>query len=238
MTRILDVQSIVAGYGEANVLNNVSIHAEQSEVVCIVGANGAGKTTLISTLAGLLAPRSGDVFLMGDRITNMPAHERPQRTLAMVPEGGRLFPFMTVIENLRLGAFAKRARAGLEQRLEEIFEIFPLLKERRQQFAGHLSGGERQMCAIARAMMSRPAVLMLDEPSVGLSPVMTERVFETIRSLVARENLTVVLVEQNVSEALDISDRGYVLDHGTIVMSGSSSDLRNNPQVQGAYMGL
>lgn len=238
MSRILDVQSIIAGYGEADVLNDVSIHADQSEVVCIVGANGAGKTTLISTLAGLIRPRSGNVFFMGNRITDMPAYQRPQNMVAMVPEGGRLFPFMTVIENLRLGAFPKRARAGLEQRLEEIFEIFPILRERRQQFAGHLSGGERQMCAIARAMMSRPSLLMLDEPSVGLSPVMTERVFETIRSLVAREKLTILLVEQNVGEALEISDRAYVLDHGSIVMSGRSSELKDNPHVQGAYMGL
>lgn len=238
MSRILDVQSIVAGYGEADVLSDVSIYADKAEVVCIVGANGAGKTTLISTLAGILRPRSGEVYFQGERITTMPAHDRPQKMLAMVPEGGRLFPFMTVFENLRLGAFPQRARAGFEERLEEIFDIFPILRERREQFAGHLSGGERQMCAIARAMMSRPALLMLDEPSVGLSPVMTEKVFETIRSLVEREKLTVLLVEQNVGEALEISDRGYVIDHGSIVMSGLSSELKNNPQVQGAYMGL
>lgn len=238
MSRLLDVQSIVAGYGEADVLTDVSLYADQAEVVSIVGANGAGKTTLISTLAGLVKPRSGEVFFKGERITYMPAHDRPEKMLAMVPEGGRLFPFMTVLENLRLGAFPQRARAGLEQRLEEIFDIFPILRERQVQFAGHLSGGERQMCAIARAMMSRPALLMLDEPSVGLSPVMTERVFETIRSLVERENLTVLLVEQNVGEALDISDRGYVIDHGNIVMTGLSAELKDNAQVQGAYMGL
>lgn len=238
MNRILDVQSLMAGYGEANVLEDVSIHAEETEVVCIVGANGAGKTTLLSALAGLLIPRSGEVFFRGERITRVAPHQRPQMTLAMVPEGGRLFPFMSVIENLELGAYPKRARADMEQRLGEIFDIFPILKERRQQLAGQLSGGERQMCAIARAMMSRPTLLMLDEPSVGLSPVMTERVFETIRSLVVRESLTVLLVEQNVSEALDIADRGYVIDHGAIVLSGDAAELRNNPKVQGAYMGL
>ncbi|MBN9063982.1 MAG: branched-chain amino acid ABC transporter ATP-binding protein [Rhizobiales bacterium 65-9] len=238
MSRILDVQSIVAGYGEANVLTNVSIYADKAEVVSIVGANGAGKTTLISTLAGVIKPRSGEVYFQGERITDMPAHERPQKMLAMVPEGGRLFPFMTVLENLKLGAFPERARSGFNQRLEEIFDIFSILRERRGQLAGHLSGGERQMCAIARAMMSRPALLMLDEPSVGLSPVMTERVFETIRSLATRDNLTVLLVEQNVGEALDISDRGYVIDHGSIAMTGLSSELKDNPQVQGAYMGL
>jgi branched-chain amino acid transport system ATP-binding protein len=145
---------------------------------------------------------------------------------------------MSVIENLELGAYPKRARGDMEQRLDEIFDVFPILKERRQQMAGQLSGGERQMCAIARAMMSRPTLLMLDEPSVGLSPVMTERVFETIRSLVDRESLTVLLVEQNVGEALVIADRCYVIDHGAIVMSGAAAELRNNPKVQGAYMGL
>ena len=238
MTRILDVRSLDAGYGEANVIHDVSIHADQSEIVCIVGANGAGKTTLLSALAGLIRPRSGEVKLRGETITDLPAHLRPALRMAMVPEGGRLFPFMTVLENLELGAYAKRARAEREQRMAELFEVFPILKERRQQLAGQLSGGERQMCAIARAMMSRPTLLMLDEPSVGLSPVMTERVFETIRSLVDKENLTVVLVEQNVGEALEVADRGYVIDHGSIVTMGTAGELMNNPQIQEAYMGL
>lgn len=236
MTRILDVQALEAGYGDVTVLHGVSLHANRSEIISIVGANGAGKTTLLSALAGLVKPSAGEVLFQGQTITQMPAHERPHHHLSLVAEGGRLFPFMSVEENLQLGAFAERS--GRDQRMEEIFGIFPILKERRQQFAGHLSGGERQMCAIARAMMSRPALLMLDEPSVGLSPLITHHVFEAVKSLVKREALTVLLVEQNVGEALDIADRGYVLDHGAIVQHGNSADLKNNPQIRETYMGL
>ena len=238
MTRILDVQALNAGYGDVNVLHGVSLHADQSEIISIVGANGAGKTTLLSALAGLIKPISGEVLFQGENITHMPPHERPQHRLSLVAEGGRLFPFMSVEENLQLGAFPARVRSGRDQRMEEIFAIFPILKERRKQFAGHLSGGERQMCAIARAMMSRPALLMLDEPSVGLSPLITYHVFEAVKSLVKLERLTVLLVEQNVGEALDIADRAYVLDHGAIVHHGSAEDLKNDPQIQETYMGL
>lgn len=238
MNALLQVEGLTAGYGEVDALTDVTLHLSGGEVVSIVGANGAGKTTLLSTLAGLIRPHGGRAMFRGDDLVSMPAHARPQNRMALVPEGGRLFPFMSVRENLELGAFCPRARAGKTARMDELFAVFPILAERQNQMAGQLSGGERQMCAIARAMMSRPELLMLDEPSVGLSPLMVERVFETIRALVARENLTVLLVEQNVGEALEISDRGYVLDHGAIVQGGPAEALRNDPKIGATYMGL
>ena len=238
MKALLDVRSLDAGYGDISVLHGVGLHAQQAEIISIVGANGAGKTTLLSALAGLVRPTSGEVWFGGENITRMPAHQRPHHHLALVAEGGRLFPFMSVQENLQLGAYPKAVRAGRDQRMEEVFEIFPVLKERRKQFAGHLSGGERQMCAIARAMMSRPTLLMLDEPSVGLSPLITYEVFAAVNALVRKEGLTVVLVEQNVGIALEIADRGYVLDHGAIVHHGLAADLINDPLIKETYMGL
>lgn len=237
MSRMLDVRQLTAGYGEVDAVREVTMHADHGEVVCIVGANGAGKTTLLSALSGLIRPKSGQVLLDGAEVTAIAAHARPAQGVALVPEGGRLFPFMTVRENLELGAYCRDA-SETGARMDEVFQIFPILRERQAQLAGQLSGGERQMCAIARAMMSRPRLLMLDEPSVGLSPVMTEKVFETIRTVVARENLTVVLVEQNVFEALEIADRGYVIDHGEIVKEGMAAALRDDPQVGATYMGL
>lgn len=238
MTSLLDVRALDAGYGDISVLHGVSLHAKRAEIISIVGANGAGKTTLLSALAGLVRPTAGEVWFAGEDITRMPAYQRPQHHLALVAEGGRLFPFMSVQENLQLGAYPKAVRAGREQRMEEVFEIFPVLKERRKQFAGHLSGGERQMCAIARAMMSRPTLLMLDEPSVGLSPLITYEVFDAVKALVRKEQLTVVLVEQNVGIALEIADRAYVLDHGAIVHQGPAEDMINDPMIKETYMGL
>jgi len=238
MKRLLDVRALAAGYGDIGVLHGVTLYAQQSEVISIVGANGAGKTTLLSALAGLVRPTAGEVWFDGEDITRMPAHQRPRHHLALVAEGGRLFPFMSVQENLLLGAYPKDVRAGSEQRMDEIFDIFPVLKERRKQFAGHLSGGERQMCAIARAMMSRPTLLMLDEPSVGLSPLITYEVFEAVKALVRKEGLTVLLVEQNVEIALEIANRGYVLDHGAIVHHGPADQLINDPLIKETYMGL
>ncbi len=238
MTSLLEVRALDAGYGDISVLHGVSLHAQRAEIISIVGANGAGKTTLLSALAGLVRPTAGEVWFGGENITRMPAYKRPHHHLALVAEGGRLFPFMSVQENLHLGAYPKAVRAGRDQRMEEVFEIFPVLKERRKQFAGHLSGGERQMCAIARAMMSRPTLLMLDEPSVGLSPLITYEVFAAVKALVRKEGLTVVLVEQNVGIALEIADRGYVLDHGAIVHQGLAADLINDPLIKETYMGL
>jgi branched-chain amino acid transport system ATP-binding protein len=238
MSDVLRVTDLCAGYGDVPVLEGVSLEVSEGEVVSVVGANGAGKTTLLSTICGLVRARSGRIALRGADITNTPAHETTERGLAMVPEGGRLFPFMTVQENLELGAYVRAARPAMAARLHEVMEIFPILGERRNQLAGQLSGGERQMCAIARAIMSRPSLLMLDEPSVGLSPLMVERVFEIVQLLAQSEGLTIVLVEQNVSEALEIAKRAYVLDHGRIVRQGDAAALRSDRQIQETYMGL
>ena len=234
----LSVDGVTAGYGDATVLFDASFNVHEGEIVAIVGANGAGKTTLLSTIVGLVEARVGTIAFRGNDITRRPAHLLPGDGLALVPEGGRLFPFMSVEENLYLGAYSPGSRARLKQRLDEVMEIFPILRERRTQEAGKLSGGERQMCAIARALMSCPTLLMLDEPSVGLSPLMVERVFTIVETLARRQGLTVVLVEQNVTEALEVADRAYVLDHGHIVRGGIASVLRDDREIQETYMGL
>ena len=238
MTALLDVRGVTAGYGDATVLWDVSITVDPGEVVAIVGANGAGKSTLLSIITGLLPPRAGQVWFNGADITARPAYRRPGDGLALVPEGGRLFPFMSVDENLRLGAFVPAARAGIAARLDAMMALFPVLGERRHQMAGKLSGGERQMCAIARALMSCPTLLLLDEPSVGLSPLMIGRVLDTVQRLAREDGLTIVLVEQNVSEALEISDRAYVLDHGRISRTGAARVLRDDREIRETYMGL
>jgi len=214
MTALLTVDKISSGYGDIPVLRNVSLQVGANEIVSVVGANGAGKSTLLRSIAGLV------------------------RNLVMVPEGGRLFPFMSIQENLELGAFNSSARPQLDKTLEEVFTLFPILSSRRLQLAGSLSGGERQMCAIARAVMSRPKLLMLDEPSLGLSPIMVEHVFEIIVSLARSKKIAILLVEQNVGDALDMAQRGYVVERGQIVKTGSGRDLLADPEVQHAYLGL
>jgi len=238
MSASLRVEGLRAGYGQAMVLDDIDMTIEPGEVIAVVGANGAGKSTLLNAIAGAVMPASGSILLDGENITACAAHELPRKGLALVPEGGRLFPFMTVADNLELGGFSLPDRRGIAARMEEVMELFPILRERRDQLAGHLSGGERQMCAIARSVMCRPKLLMLDEPSVGLSPKMVGQVFALVQSLASREGLTVMLVEQNVAEALEVSDRAYVLDHGRIVRTGKSSDLMDDPAIQSAYMGL
>ena len=235
---LLDVQSIGSGYGDVPVLSDVSLSVGANEIVSVVGANGAGKTTLMSTIAGLLICTAGTIEFDGVRIEKLPAHRIVTRRLVMVPEGGRLFPFMTVLENLELGAFNGTARPALKASLDDVLAHFPILAERRSQLAGSLSGGERQMCAIARAMMSRPKLLMLDEPSLGLSPLMVERVFELVLSLARRKGIAVLLVEQNVGDALGMADRGYVIERGRVVKSGTGRELLADTDVQRAYLGL
>ncbi|NGN42988.1 ABC transporter ATP-binding protein [Mesorhizobium sp. CGMCC 1.15528] len=238
MTTHLELSDISAGYGEASVLHDIDLTIARGEIAAIVGANGAGKSTLLSTIAGLIKPTKGSIDFDGSAIAGRRPNELPEQGLVLVPEGGRLFPFMTVKENLELGAYSPKSRATIATRLKEVSEIFPLLRERYSQLAGRLSGGERQMCAIARALMSRPEMLMLDEPSVGLSPLMTGRVLETVAHLAREEGLTVLIVEQRVTEVLAIADQAHILDHGRIVRSGAASILQNDRQVQETYMGM
>lgn len=238
MSRLLSVDNVSSGYGLTPVLHDVTMHVDRGEVVAVVGANGMGKSTLLRTITGLVHPTAGEVTFDGVRITGMPAHDIVSHGLAMVPEGGRLFMFMSVLENLQLGAFNRASREDMKQTLDEVMTLFPILRERRDQAAGSLSGGERQMCAIARALMSRPRMLMLDEPSLGLSPVMLEKVFDLVRTVVASRDLTVLLVEQNVADALEMANRAYVIDHGVIVKTGPGPELLEDPDIQRAYLGL
>ncbi len=238
MSRLLTVDNVSSGYGLTPVLRKVSLHVDTGEVVAVVGANGVGKSTLLRTITGLLHPSDGDISFDGVHITGMPAHTIVGHGLAMVPEGGRLFMFMTVLENLELGAFGPTSRVDVQQSLDEVMELFPILSERRTQLAGSLSGGERQMCAIARALMSRPRMLMLDEPSLGLSPVMLEKVFDLIRTVVDSRDLTVLLIEQNVADALDMANRAYVIEGGRIAKTGPGAELLHDPDIQRAYLGL
>ena len=238
MSALLEVRGIGSGYGDVPVLSDVSLAVGADEIVSVVGANGAGKTTLLSTIAGLLTCTAGTIRFDGEPIERLPAHAVVTRRLVTVPEGGRLFPFMTVLENLELGAFNASARPALKTSLGDVLALFPILAERRRQLAGSLSGGERQMCAIARAMMSQPKLLMLDEPSLGLSPQMVERVFELILSLVRAKGIAVLLVEQNVGDALGMASRGYVIERGRVVKSGTGQALLADADVQRAYLGL
>ncbi|MDR5694630.1 MAG: ABC transporter ATP-binding protein [Armatimonadota bacterium] len=234
---MLEVSGISGGYGGLQVLWDVSLIVQRGELVALVGANGAGKSTLLKTIAGLLRPFKGHITLEGVRIDNMPPHAIVARGLALVPEGRRVFPYMTVAENLELGAFLETSRARIKEALEWVYTLFPILKERRSQLAGTLSGGEQQMLVIGRALMSRPRLLMMDEPSLGLAPAVVSTVFASIRRLL-EEGITVLLVEQNVRKALELAHRGYVLENGRIVLSGASATLLSDPNVKKAYLGV
>jgi branched-chain amino acid transport system ATP-binding protein len=234
---LLEVRNLNAFYGAVQVLRDVSLRVGTGEIVGLVGANAAGKSTLMFTMAGLRTTYDGDVALDGVSINDLPAYERPARGLVLVPERRRLFPFMTVLENLEIGAYAAAARARARQTLEEVFTLLPVLAERRKQMAGSMSGGEQQMLAIGRALMSRPRVLLLDEPTEGLAPIYVKLLFELIIDLRAK-GLTVMIVEQNVHHVLHTADRAYVLENGQIVMEGKGSALLNDDRLKTAYLGL
>ena len=237
MTPLLKVEGLEAGYEDLPVLHGVDLVVEEGELVALVGANGAGKTTLLRAITGLLRPTSGEVEFAGERMTRRPAHDSVDRGLALVPEARKLFPFLTVGENLTLGAYPGRARGERADTLKEVLELFPVLADRREQLAGSLSGGEQQMCAIARGLMSRPRLLALDEPSLGLAPIIVEQLFGLLRTL-GETGLTVLLVEQNVTEALELASRGYALEQGRTTVSGSGEELLADERLRAAYLGL
>ncbi|MBC7576837.1 MAG: ABC transporter ATP-binding protein [Tardiphaga sp.] len=234
---MLEVRNLNASYGAVQVLHDVNLTVGAGEIVGLVGANAAGKSTLMFTLAGLRTTYQGEVLLEGVAMEGLPAFERPAKGLVLVPERRRLFPFMTVLENLEIGAYAAGARAVARQTLDEVFELLPVLAERRRQVAGSMSGGEQQMLAIGRALMARPRVLLLDEPTEGLAPIYVKLLFDLIIDLRAK-GLTVMIVEQNVHHVLHTADRAYVLENGRIVMEGKGSALLNDERLKTAYLGL
>ena len=233
---MLKVESISVAYGDVPALTNVSLEVEEGEVVSLIGANGAGKTTLLETLAGLNHPKRGAIHLRGENLI-LPPHQIVERGVSLVPEGRRLWPRMTVRENLELGTYSARARARRRESAEWILGLFPRLHERWRQMAGTLSGGEQQMAAIARALMTRPRLLLLDEPSLGLAPRVVQEVFEVVERI-SKEGVTILLVEQNLHQALAIADRGYVLETGRIVREGPSVELAADESIRSAYLGL
>ncbi|MDR7434904.1 MAG: ABC transporter ATP-binding protein [Armatimonadota bacterium] len=234
---MLLVESINVAYGDLQVLWDVSLSVREGELVALIGANGAGKTTTLRAITGLLRPRSGRILFDGKDLTGLSPHRIVEMGIAHVPEGRQLFPLMTVEEHLLLGSFLPRARARRTQNLERVLSIFPVLRERFHQVAETLSGGEQQMLAIARALMSDPKVLLLDEPSLGLAPLIVKEVFGIIEQI-HKEGVTILLVEQNVQQALTIADRAFVMENGRVVLEGSGSELLAHPEVKKAYLGM
>jgi len=233
---ILELSDVHTFYGTIEALKGISIDVHDGEIVTLIGANGAGKSTTLRSVNGLNHPSTGSIRFMGEDITRRPAHEIVRMGISQSPEGRKLFPRMTVVENLEMGAFQRSDKAGIHEDMQHVFELFPRLAERRSQKAGTLSGGEQQMCAIGRAMMARPRLLMLDEPSMGLAPIFVERIFETIVEI-NKQGTPILLVEQNALMALDVANRGYVMQTGHIVLEGPASDLKTNEQVRKTYLG-
>ena len=233
---ILEIDEVHVYYGAIHALKGVSLTVNQGEIVTLIGANGAGKSTTLRAINGLSRPRQGSIRFQGQDITATPPHAIVKGGIAQSPEGRRLFPRMSVMENLEMGAFQREDRSNLSEDMERVFELFPRLKERRTQKAGTLSGGEQQMCAIGRALMARPKLLLLDEPSMGLAPIFVERIFETVVE-VNKQGTPVLLVEQNALMALDVAKRGYVLETGRIALADDAARLRENEQVRKTYLG-
>ena len=232
---ILKVENMNVYYGAIHAIKGISFHVDQGEVVTLIGANGAGKSTTLQTISGLLRSRTGSIQFCGENISNVPSHKIVEKGLAQVPEGRRIFLQMSVEENLEMGAYTQSA-AGVDADLEKVYAQFPRLKERRRQIAGTLSGGEQQMLAIGRALMSHPRLLMLDEPSMGLAPILVEQIFDIIRQL-HKEGTTILLVEQNAQMALSVADRAYVMETGKITLSGTGAELAASDEVKKAYLG-
>ncbi|MCA3276525.1 MAG: ABC transporter ATP-binding protein [Roseomonas sp.] len=234
---MLEVRNISAGYGSFRALFGVSIEVRAGEAVGVIGPNGAGKTTLLRVISKIISPESGQVMMQGQDLRQVAAHRVVEMGIAHVPEHRRLFPRLTVEENLRMGAFHPEARRRFAERLDFVYELFPRMKERRDQLAGTMSGGEQQMCAIGRALMSGPKLLLMDEPSAGLAPVIVQQVFDLVRRIRA-EGYTVLIVEQNIQQVLQVVDRAYLLEVGTIKQSGNAADLLASPEIRRAYLGI
>ena len=233
---MLEVRDLQVYYGMIHAIKGISFDVNQGEVIALIGANGAGKTTTLHTITGLLAPKSGSVLFEGKDITKVPAHKIVSMGMAHVPEGGRVFAELSVYENLKMGAYTRKDKKEIEESLANVYKRFPRLEERKNQMAGTLSGGEQQMLAMGRALMSKPKIILMDEPSMGLSPIFVNEIFDIIRA-VSESGTTVLLVEQNAKKALSISDRAYVLETGTITMSGKAKDLLEDEAVKKAYLG-
>ena len=233
---LLRVQDLKIAYGGIQAVKGIELELYAGETVCLIGANGAGKTTTLNAIAGVLPIASGDILYKGERINSVPAHRRLRAGIALVPEGRGIFTRLTVEENLRMGAYSRNDSAAIETDLERVYTMLPRIKERLPQVAGTLSGGEQQMVAIGRALLSRPRLLLLDEPSMGLAPLVVEKIFEVVQS-VAREGVTILLVEQNANLALEFAQRGYVMESGKITLTGSGAELLKNPKVRAAYLG-
>jgi len=233
---VLVVEQIHTFYGAIEALKGVSLEVNEGEIVTLIGSNGAGKTTTLRSISGIVPPRTGRIIFEGQDIQGLAGHEVAELGIAQAPEGRRIFPRMTVLENLEMGAFTRRDPTGIREDLDRVYELFPRLKERERQKGGTMSGGEQQMLAIGRAMMARPKLLLLDEPSLGLAPVIVDRIYEVVREINA-QGTTIVLVEQNANYALDVSQRGYVLETGTVALTDKSTTLRDDPRVKAAYLG-
>ena len=234
---LLELENVHTYYGHIHALKGISLHVEQAEIVCLIGGNGAGKSTTLKTISGLLRQRLGSIRLDGEDLTTFKPHQVVAKGVVQVPEGRRIFARMSVTENLEMGAFTQNNSRKINDGLERVFSLFPRLKERRHQLGGTLSGGEQQMLAIGRGLMAEPRVLLLDEPSMGLAPVLVDSIFDTIQEL-NRSGATILLVEQNARIALQIADRGYVLQTGEIILSGTGESLRSNETVQKSYLGI
>ena len=233
---MLEVKDLEVYYGMIQAIKGISFEVNQGEVIALIGANGAGKTTTLHTITGLLSPKKGSVLFEGQDITKVPAHKIVSMGMAHVPEGRRVFSQLSVYENLKLGAYTRKDRSNIDKELQSIYERFPRLAERKNQLAGTLSGGEQQMLAMGRALMSKPSIVLMDEPSMGLSPILVNEIFDIIE-LISKSGTTVLLVEQNAKKALSIADRAYVLETGKVVLEGNAKDLLENDSIKKAYLG-
>jgi branched-chain amino acid transport system ATP-binding protein len=234
---MLDIENVSAAYGMVQILRDVSFHVEEKEIISIIGPNGAGKTTLVKAIMGLLHPTNGAIRFKGENIEKLPPYEIVKKGLILIPEGRDIFPRMTVEENLKLGAYTANGKNNVKEAEEKVYQIFPVLKKKKKALAQTLSGGEQQMLVICRSLMSNPQLLILDEPSLGLAPIIVEKVLDTVRKI-NEEGVTILLVEQNIRDSLDVADRGYVLEQGKIILEGKSSELLCNNHIKQVYMGL